>query len=72
MIYNKKPFGNNCSQDKLVKEKIMKNAKIVEFPEKPFISDECKNFIKRCLAYNQEDRYNIFQAMKSSFIQKNN
>ncbi len=50
----------------------MKNAKIVDFPEKPFISDECKNFIKRCLAYNQEDRYNIFQAMKSSFIQKNN
>lgn len=70
MIYNKKPFGNNCSQDKLVKEKIMKNAKIVEFPEKPLISDECKNFIKRCLAYNQEDRYNVFQAMKSSFIQK--
>ena len=70
MIYNKKPFGHNCSQDKLIKEKIMQNAKVVEFPDKPFISDECKNFIKRCLSYKQENRYDVFQAMKSDFIQK--
>ena len=48
----------------------MKNAKIIDFPEKPFISDECKNFIKHCLAYNQEDRYNVFQAIKSMFYPK--
>ena len=70
MIYGKKPFGNDCSQNKLLKEKIMQNAKIVEFPKKPIISEECKNFIKHCLAYNQEDRYDVFQAMKSSFIQR--
>ena len=69
MIYNKKPFGNDCSQNKLVKEKIMQNAKIVEFPNNPIISEDCKSFIKHCLAYNQEERYDVFQAMKSSFIQ---
>ena len=72
MLYNKKPFGHNCSQDKLIKDKIMQNAKIVEFPDEPKISDECKNFIKKCLAYKQEDRYDVFQAMDSSFMKKNN
>ena len=71
MIYNKKPFGHNCSQDKLIKNKIMQNAKIVEFPDEPIISIECKNFIKHCLAYKQEDRYDVFQAMESDFIKKN-
>ena len=70
MLYNKKPFGHNCSQDKLIKDKIMQNAKIVEFPDEPIISDDCKNFIKHCLAYNQEDRYDVFQAMNSDFIKK--
>mgnify|MGYP002624685295 CR=1 FL=1 len=70
MIYKKKPFGDNYSQDKLIKERIMKNAKVVNFPEKPSISDDCKNFIKHCLAHNQEDRYDVFQAINSSFIKK--
>ena len=72
MIYGKKPFGHNCSQDKLIKDKIMQNAKNVVFPDEPIISEECKDFIKHCLAYKQEDRYDIFQAMKSNFIQMNN
>ena len=70
MIYKKKPFGDNYSQDKLIKERIMKNAKVVKFPEKPSISEDCKNFIKHCLAHNQEERYDVFQAINSSFIKK--
>ena len=70
MIYNKKPFGHNCSQDKLIKDKIIQNAKIVEFPEKPYISEDCKDFIRHCLAYKQEDRYDVFQAKYSNFISK--
>ena len=70
MIYKKKPFGDNYSQDKLIKERVMKNAKVVNFPEKPSISDDCKNFIKHCLAYNQEERYDVFQAINSNFIKK--
>ena len=70
MIYKKKPFGDNYSQDKLIKERIMKNAKEVNFPEKPSISDDCKNFIKHCLDHNQEERYNVFQAKNSNFIKR--
>lgn len=70
IFFRKKPFGQNYSQDTLLKEKIMFNAKKVEFPPKPIISEECKDFIKRCLAFRQEDRYDVFQALNSPFIRQ--
>ena len=70
MFFRKKPFGQNYTQDKLLKERIMQNAKIVEIPNKPNISDECKDFIRHCLAYHQEDRYDVFQALESPFIKQ--
>ena len=48
----------------------MINARKVEFPQKPIISEECKEFIKKCLAYHQEDRYDVFQALESPFIKQ--
>ena len=70
MFFRKKPFGQNYTQDKLLKERIMQNAKIIEIPNKPNISDECKDFIRHCLAYHQEDRYDVFQALESPFIKQ--
>ena len=70
MLFRKKPFGQNYSQDKILQEKVMFNARRVEFPPKPIISEECKDFIKNCLAYRQEDRYDVFQALNSSFIRQ--
>ena len=32
--------------------------------------EECKDFIKRCLAYHPEDRYDVFQALESPFIKQ--
>ena len=70
IIFNKKPFGHECSsQKKLLKDKIIQNAFSVEFPEKPEISEECKDFIKNCLKYKQKERYDVFQAFNSKFIQ---
>ena len=70
MFFRKKPFGQNYTHDKLLKERVMQNAKIVEIPNKPNISDECKDFIRHCLAYHQEDRYDVFQALESPFIKQ--
>jgi len=70
MFFRKKPFGQNYTQDKLLKERVMQNAKVVEIPNKPNISDECKDFIRHCLAYHQEDRYDVFQALESPFIKQ--
>ena len=70
MFFRKKPFGQNYTQDKLLKDRIMQNAKVVEIPNKPSISEECKDFIRRCLAYHPEDRYDVFQALESPFIKQ--
>ena len=70
MFFRKKPFGQNYTQDKLLKERVMQNAKVVEIPSKTNISDECKDFIRHCLAYHQEDRYDVFQALESPFIKQ--
>ena len=70
MFFRKKPFGQNYTQDKLLKERVMQNAKVVEIPNKPNISDECKDFIRHCLAYHQENRYDVFQALDSPFIKQ--
>ena len=70
MLFKQKPFGQNYSQNKLIKERIMQKAKDVEIPNKPSISEECKEFIKNCLAFDQEDRYDVFQALNSNFIKQ--
>ena len=70
MFFRKKPFGQNYTQDKLLKERVMQNAKVLEIPNKPNISEECKDFLRHCLAYHQEDRYDVFQALESSFIKQ--
>ena len=57
MIFNKKPFGHQYSSQKnLLKEKVIQNAYHVEFPDKPEISKECKEFIQNCLKYKQKER----------------
>ena len=70
MFFRKKPFGQNYTQDKLLKERVMQNARVVDIPNKPNISEECKDFIRKCLAYHQEDRYDVFQALESPFIKQ--
>ena len=70
MFFRKKPFGQNYTQDKLLKDRVMQNAKVVDFPNKPNISEECKDFIRKCLAYHPEDRYDVFQALESPFIKQ--
>lgn len=68
MLFGKKPFGNGCSHNKLIG--IMLNARKVPFPVVPIISDECKEFIQRCLSWKIEDRFDVFEALKCSFITK--
>lgn len=72
MLFNRKPFGNDyISQKSLFKDKIIQNAYKVEFPENCNISDDCKDFIRNCLKYNEKERYDVFQAVESKFIKNN-
>ena len=70
MIYGEKPFGNNMTQEKIFKDQVILRANKVNFPSKPAVSNECKEFIKKCLAYDVEDRWDIHEANNSPYLQK--
>lgn len=48
MLYGRRPFGEGCSQEQILREEVMLKAKAVAFPAKPSVSAECKDFITRC------------------------
>jgi len=62
LLYGCKPFGHNMSQERILKEGIILNLKDVEFPSKPSVSAETKDFIERCLEYFQENRIDVIEA----------
>lgn len=58
MLFGKKPFGNNLSQQKILVDNIITTS-VLEFPTKPVISKEGKEFIIRCLERNQSRRPDV-------------
>ena len=47
MLYGVRPFGHDMTQQKILESRtILKNGKTVNFPSKPNVSSECKEFIK--------------------------
>mmetsp|Transcript_12316 Transcript_12316/g.17036 ORF Transcript_12316/g.17036 Transcript_12316/m.17036 type:complete len:772 (+) Transcript_12316:1461-3776(+) len=51
MLYGKKPFGNNMSQQKILAENVIPNS-LLDFPNKPVVSKEAKDFIRKCLTHS--------------------
>ena len=47
MVFGKRPFGEGCSQEEILRDDIMLNARQVTFPAKPAASAECKEFISK-------------------------
>ena len=45
LIFGKKPFGHNMSQEKIFKDQIMLSAKKVKFPNNIPISKDGKEFL---------------------------
>lgn len=64
MLYNKKPFGDGMTQSEILAKKTILNITEVVFPECPIISNETKDFIRRCLAPEINQRIDIFEAVK--------
>lgn len=47
ILYGKRPFGEGLTQEAILREDVMLNARQVTFPLKPAVSQECKDFITR-------------------------
>ena len=56
-------------QEKVLSDQIIVKATNVSFPNKPLVSSECKEFIRKCLEYRQEDRFDVFEAYNSAYLQ---
>lgn len=68
MLFGRRPFGHDQSQEQILHSGTIRNAQAVEFPAKPSISPECKAFIQRCLAYRQADRPDVPTAARDPWI----
>ncbi|CAF97645.1 unnamed protein product, partial [Tetraodon nigroviridis] len=62
------PFGHNQSQQDILQENTILKATEVQFPAKPQASTEAKAFIRRCLAYRKEDRFDVHQLCSDSYL----
>ncbi|PNH01032.1 Serine/threonine-protein kinase TOUSLED, partial [Tetrabaena socialis] len=62
MLYGRKPYGETMSQEQMLRERVMAVQKEVEFPAKPAVSNEAREFIRRCLAWNQDQRPDVEAA----------
>ncbi|XP_037537917.1 serine/threonine-protein kinase tousled-like 1-B [Nematolebias whitei] len=67
-LYGRKPFGHNQSQQDILQENTILKATDVQFPAKPQTSTEAKAFIRRCLAYRKEDRFDVHQLCSDSYL----
>lgn len=69
MLFGKRPFGHDQSQEQILHSGTILNAKQVEFPSSGLkVSTECKHFITKCLARKQQDRPDVPAAAKDAFM----
>jgi len=68
MLYGRRPFGHGMSQDRILSDHTMLNAREVQFPEKPQVSEEAKKFIQKCLTYDQAMRPTISELCNEPYL----
>eukprot|EP00250_Pteridium_aquilinum_P035223 c891_g1_i1 orf=671-2644(+) len=68
MLYGRRPFGHGQTQERILREDTIIKANKVEFPSKPSISNEAKEFIRKCLTYNQSDRPDVLTAAHDPYL----
>ena len=59
MLFGVRPFCEGLTQDKILETQGMLKATSVNFPVTPIVTNECKEFIKRCLTYSQDLRPDV-------------
>ena len=47
LLFGRRPFGHEQSQEQILRNEVMLNARDVQFPARPSVSAECKDFLRR-------------------------
>jgi len=69
MLYGRRPFGDGQSQEGVLANNVMLNAREIPFPENVPTSDEAKQFLRQCLTYEQALRPSIAELCQCSYVQ---
>lgn len=67
-LYGRKPFGHNLSQASILEQNTILKATNIEFPSKPAVSAEAKNFIRKCLTYKKDDRVDVIALAEDPYL----
>lgn len=69
MLFGKRPFAEGESQRKIWQEKlIIQSARTLKFPDVPKVSEEAKEVIRSCLAFNESERCDVFQLSQDPYL----
>ncbi|KAJ6237327.1 tousled-like kinase [Anaeramoeba flamelloides] len=69
MLYGYRPFGEKMSPVDLWNQNVIINqGKNINFPKKPNISNDTKQFIKLCLTYDQEKRPDVLTISQHPYL----
>ncbi|KAJ8493093.1 hypothetical protein OPV22_014814 [Ensete ventricosum] len=68
MLYGRRPFGHDQTQEEILREDTIINARKIEFPTKPYVSSEAKELIRRCLTYNQTARPDVLTIAQDPYL----
>lgn len=68
MLFGTRPFGEGQSQEKVLHENTMLRATHVNFPPKPLVSPDAKEFIKACLTHSQADRPDVLKLCGHPYL----
>ena len=71
MLYGKRPFGEGLSQERILTNNTILNARNVEFPKNSKemkVTDSAKEFIQRCLTHSQLYRPDIPGICMDSYL----
>ncbi|KAG6414703.1 hypothetical protein SASPL_122076 [Salvia splendens] len=68
MLFGRRPFGHDQSQERILREDTIIKARKVEFPSRPSVSNEAKDFIRCCLTYNQAERPDVLAIAQDPYV----
>ncbi|XP_054797300.1 serine/threonine-protein kinase TOUSLED isoform X2 [Prosopis cineraria] len=68
MLFGRRPFGHDQTQERILREDTIIKARKVEFPSRPTVSTEAKDFIRRCLTYNQAERPDVLTIAQDPYL----
>lgn len=68
MLFGKRPFGHDQTQERILREDTIIKARKVDFPLRPAVSNEAKDLIRRCLTYNQAERPDVLTIAQDPYL----